>query len=208
MSLGIGFVAGALVVAIFVFLISPGRLKSISVGKEGLKIEGRDSAVFFEDRSSAAKTEIEMTVSGRWLTKLDRPAIRGQGGSRFGSIQEGTPVPAKLSLRPGELYKFVADAGFSDEDLRKLGKFSRHAQLRYLGFHKCIHLSAAGIGELSKFWHLWDIDLSYTKVDSAALMQLVSLKALKQIDLRACNNVTNLEIDNFSRALPNCKVVR
>ena len=78
MSIVIGFVAGGFVVAIAVFFLFPGKLKSISIGKEGLKIEGRELMTTPEGRSSDPETPIQIPVTGRWLTKTDRPAAKGR----------------------------------------------------------------------------------------------------------------------------------
>jgi len=197
-SVVFGFIFGVVVTAVAMFLVFSGRVKSLSIGKEGFKIEGKQGTDLGNEDSHK---NIEVPVTGVWLRKADRP------GSRFGRVQDcGMGTPRTVVIKQGEVYRFTADPGFTDDDLRKLSTLAHEQRLRYLGFHNCRNLSVTGLAALAKFVHLWDIDLSNTNANDSLLESLTALKALKQVDLRDCN-VTRDGLSKFQAALPNCKVV-
>lgn len=202
-TFGIGFVAGGVVVALLFTLVYSGKVKFLSLGKEGFKIEGSDlsSLPASAEGQDHSADNIKIPVSGRWLTKIDKP------GLRFPSIQESIATPATVRANTGEVFKFVADLGFTDMNLNDLLKLAQEPRLRYLGFHKCIHLSSAQLARVSEFKHLWDLDLSYTKADDAVLDALCTVTTLRLIDLRGCA-VTTPAVARLTTKLPHCRVIQ
>jgi hypothetical protein len=89
MSFGIGFIAGAVSVALVVCVVLSNRIKALSVGKEGIKIETPDRPALPEpELEKDVEQEIEVQVSRRWLTRPDQQckalseSVRKGDGSR------------------------------------------------------------------------------------------------------------------------------
>jgi hypothetical protein len=196
----IGFAVGGAFVGLCTFLLLSGKIKSLTIGKDGFSIVRAEASPGKGDKDEPDAKDVNLPMSGRWLTKVDRP------GSRFGRIHEGIPLPGKVRMRQGEVYKFVADQGFQTDQMNLLSKSARCPQLRYLSFHNCVHLSATDLKRLSDFVHLWDLDLSSTKADDTVLESLLQVKSLRQLDLRECT-VSGPALAKLAASLPACKVI-
>ena len=72
------------------------------------------------------------------------------------------PFPGTVKLMPGEVYRFRADFGLTDNDLRKLSELAKHPQFRSLTLYSCRHVTEAGLCQLQAFRHLWELDLAST----------------------------------------------
>jgi hypothetical protein len=191
----IGFAAGAILCGLF--LVLSRRIKSFSVGS--LKIEGHEPASLALSTTEEA-TELDVLVSGRWHAKPNRPDAKFE---RFGDGV--TTTPAKVTIKPGDVYQFSADFGFSDADMRKLVKLADQPQLRYLVLYRCRHLSSEALELVGRMSHLWDLDLKETNVSDSVMLSLQSLKSLRSLQIPS-NRASESALDKFQQAVPNCKV--
>ncbi len=106
---------------------------------------------------------------------------------------------------PGEVYRFRADFGLTDNDLRKPAEPAKHPQLRSLTLYNCAHITEAGLCQLQAFKHLWELDLARTNATDKVLASLHGLTALRTLTLEGCR-VSREALDRLRRALPNCEV--
>jgi hypothetical protein len=191
----IGFAAGAILCGLF--LVLSGRIKSLAVGS--IKIEGHEREPLAPSTTEET-TELDVPVSGRWHAKPNSP------DAKFNRFGDGvTTTPTTLTIKPGEVYQFSADFGFSDADMRKLVKLADQPQLRYLVLYRCQHLSSEALELLGRMIHLWDLDIKETNVSDSVLLSLQSLKSLRSLQISA-RRVSGSARDRFQQAVPNCKV--
>ncbi len=198
-SLIIGFMAGVVVTALVVMLFFGGRLKSLAIGKDGLKLEAREVVDQSQDDLGPPEVFIEILISGRWSDKEDKP------GSRFGRYEEGLPTPSKVQIRPGEVYSFDADFGIGDADLKRLAGLAEQPQFRYLTLYRCRQLTPASLANLGRFVHLWSIDLRETPVSDQVLESFAAMRSLRLVDIRGCR-CSIAAVDKLRTKLRGCEI--
>ena len=89
MSFGIGFSAGAVSVALVVCVVLTNRIKALSFCKEGIKAETHDRPALPEpELKKDVEQEIEVQVSGRWLTRADQQCKKVFHKSRWRTLQQ------------------------------------------------------------------------------------------------------------------------
>ena len=115
-------------------------------------------------------------------------------------------TPATVKLRPGEVYKFSADWGLTDDGLGTLAHLAEHATLLSVSLFKCKYLTESGLCSLQAFRHLWDLDLAETNTTDKVLESLRLLTSLRRLAVTKCR-VSPAAVEQVRQALPHCEVV-
>jgi hypothetical protein len=118
----------------------------------------------------------------------------------------GQVTPASVKLRPGEVYKFSADWGLTDDGLRAFGPLAGQATLLSLSLFKCKYLTESGLCSVQAFRHLWELDLAETNTTDKVLKSLHLLTSLRRLAVTKCP-VSAEAVDMLRQALPHCEVV-
>jgi hypothetical protein len=144
--------------------------------------------------------EVEIAAHGRWQGKKDRP------GEKYGDPSQGQLTPALVKLKPGEVYQFRADFGLTDKELGAVIGLAKYVQFRSLTLWQCRYLTEPALCSLGVFRYLWDLDLGKTNTTDKVLESLRQLTSLKTLMVKG-SGVSSAAVEEFRKALPNCKVV-
>jgi hypothetical protein len=144
--------------------------------------------------------QLEIPVTGRWQGRRDRP------GEKFGNRSQGQVTPGTVTLKRGEVYKFSADWGLSDEGLRALAHLADRATVLSLSLFRCKYVTESGLCSLRVFRHLWELDLAETNTTDKVLESLRQLTSLRRLNLTK-SPVSTAAVEQLRQALPNCEVV-
>lgn len=126
---------------------------------------------------------------------------------RFNCHITGCGVPALKALPDLTSLEFVCTAELTDVALENLKDFP---MLRSLRLVATPNITDAGLKALADIPHLEDLTLRYTGMTPKGLESLKSLKNLRTLAVTGPSKepVTDDQIDDLKRSLPNCRVTR